>query len=113
MLWGILVHRTTIEGYANTSISNSGSLGWAAYSWSFGEDDQVFYEAGISPRPGESISLTHTTGQVIFAIEYSFGTADTFYGDLFFEHRKEISNFFNYLFGGLGDDFYDFVHNCE
>jgi RHS repeat-associated protein len=104
---------TAIEDYANTSVSNSGNLGYGTYSWSFGENDKVFYEAGISPIPGEAVGLTHTTGQVIFAFEYSFGAADTFYGDLLFEHRKEISAFFNYLFGGLGYDIHDIVHNCK
>ncbi|MEH0018422.1 MAG: RHS repeat-associated core domain-containing protein [Desulfobacter sp.] len=75
----------TIKGYANTSFSNSGSYGYGSYSWSFGQDDAIYYEGGISPIPGASGNLTSTQGKVIFSFEYSFGAADHFWGDLLYD----------------------------
>jgi hypothetical protein len=82
----------TIQGYADTSVSNSGSYGFGSYSWSFGADGIIYYEGGLSPIiPGVSTNLTMTKGDVIFSFEYSFGAADHFWGDLIYDllHPKK------------------------
>jgi RHS repeat-associated protein len=76
--------RSTVESYANTSLSVSGNIGFLTGSFSFGSQEP-FYELGVSPIPGESVSITQTFGQVAFVFEYSFGAADTFWGELLYD----------------------------
>jgi hypothetical protein len=98
-------YENTIESYAyDAFLSSSGSMGILSGSVTWGAKNP-FYEIGISPPlPWDEkggYSLTYTTGQVWFAFEYSFGAADTFYGDWFFNNRDKIKSFIDYLF----DDF--------
>ena len=87
----------TIEGYKNTFISNSGSVGWGSFSWSYGADKVIYYEAGISPIPGESASISHPIADVVFSVEYSFGAADTFWGSFIYKllHQSQIGPYNN------------------
>ena len=75
--------RSSVESYEGTVLSVSGNIGFLTGSFSFGSQEP-FYELGFSPIPGESVSLTQTFGKIVL-FEYSFGAADTFWGELLYD----------------------------
>jgi RHS repeat-associated protein len=74
----------TIQDYADATVSYNIDAGYVSYSFSFDEKNR-FHEIGIASNPGPSTSITFPKGKVIFEFEYSFGAADTFWGELIYD----------------------------
>jgi hypothetical protein len=74
----------TIEKYAEAPFSVSGDAMYASYSYTCG-DDSSFHEAGFSSGKGPGGAITFPDGSVDFVFEYSFGAADTYWGNLIFD----------------------------
>ena len=92
LFWHIVYGKdVTIDDYANASLAVSADASYLSYTTTYKDVDKYFHEAGISLKPSAGGGVTHSTGQVIFKISYSFGAADHFWGELIYDmfHPKE------------------------